>query len=413
MKKVLHINNGLTGGPGRFMYNVCLALEKDVENIIIVPRIERNSIFQNNKYKIIEICKKDFYFSRVLSKFFQYTSNVLIQKDGFWPEVFCRDKSKIILKKINGKVDIIILYWYKNFIAPNSLLNLFKKTKAKIYIYLMDEAAMTGGCHYKVNCNNFQSGCGNCSSVLNGKINKDITFFRAKENKEIFEKIGVRIICPTTTSLLDVKSSKILTNLKHELLLGYLPSNYYKQKENDKKDKKIFIGAQNLKNYRKGGKLLLGALEIVVKKLTFEERNKIVLYIVGNNIPLEFEKLGFKIQKLGFLNNEELIKTYQKCDVFISASIVDMGPMMINEAIASGTPVVSFDVGVAKDLVINYETGFIAESISEEALAKEILNFIFLDEDKIRTMNKLCLKMYKEKLSYSKYKEKLKEILEI
>lgn len=414
MKKILHLNNGLVGGPGRFMFNVCNALEKEYENIIIVPRIIAENIFKNKNYRIVEIYKKNFYFSRILSKFFQYTSKIKIQKDSMWPEVYCKDKSKKILEICNNEIDIIILYWYKNFIDTDTVLKLYKKTKAKIYIYLMDNFPMTGGCHYPVKCKRYEIGCGNCPSILYGKIKKDITHRNSIKNKKNLEEAKVTIICPTSFSLEEADKSYILKNLKKELVLGGLPDKYFLNtlESGNKKNNNInlFFGAQSLKNERKGMLYLINALKKVYQNLNETQRNNINLYIAGNEVSEDIKKIGLKIEYLGYLDNEELIKVYQKVDVFISPSIVDMGPMMVNESIASGTPVICFPIGVAKDLVINKKTGFIAKDISSDSLAEEILKFCNLEEEIIIEMKKNCKTLSNKKLRTIIFNENLKKI---
>lgn len=55
----------------------------------------------------------------------------------------------------------------------------------------------------------------------------------------------------------------------------------------------------------------------------------------------------------GFLSENELFEVYCAADVFMSTTIADSGPMMVNYSIACGTPVVSFPIGVAQDLVMH------------------------------------------------------------
>ena len=70
--------------------------------------------------------------------------------------------------------------------------------------------------------------------------------------------------------------------------------------------------------------------------------------------------------------DETLAKVYQAADIFVCPSIEDSGPMMINESIMSGTPVVSFNMGVAADLVQSDKTGYIANLADSKDLAKGI-----------------------------------------
>ena len=50
--------------------------------------------------------------------------------------------------------------------------------------------------------------------------------------------------------------------------------------------------------------------------------------------------------------------------------------MMINQSIMSGTPVVAYDIGVARDLVIDGSTGYIASRKDVESLCTALLKII-------------------------------------
>ena len=66
--------------------------------------------------------------------------------------------------------------------------------------------------------------------------------------------------------------------------------------------------------------------------------------------------------------------------------------MMINEAVMSGLPVISFDIGVAKDLIINKINGYKINKISYINLANSIKKFLNLsrqDEEKMKKNSRL------------------------
>lgn len=72
----------------------------------------------------------------------------------------------------------------------------------------------------------------------------------------------------------------------------------------------------------------------------------------------------------GFLDLQGLFKAYCASDCFLNMTIADSGPMMVNYSIALGTPVISFNIGVAQDLVIHKKTGYIAELKNSEDVAQ-------------------------------------------
>ena len=120
-----------------------------------------------------------------------------------------------------------------------------------------------------------------------------------------------------------------------------------------------------------------------------------IVITAGKKIPRSIsKKITFPQKHIGYLNGDkELAEAYQIATVFVSSSIQDSGPMMINESIMCGTPVVSFKMGVAEDLVVNGETGHIAELKSFEGLAYGISKILNLDYIDYKEMREKCRKL--------------------
>jgi glycosyltransferase involved in cell wall biosynthesis len=137
----------------------------------------------------------------------------------------------------------------------------------------------------------------------------------------------------------------------------------------------IFVGAQNIADERKGFSFLFNALHQVYAQLDASQRREIVILTAGDR---DISKaVPFSVKHLGTLKgNEQLVKAYQAADIFVCPSVEDSGPMMINESIMCGTPVVSFEMGVSLDLV-NEWTGYRARNMDSQDLAKGIEWLLF------------------------------------
>lgn len=408
---VIHINHTTFGGPGRVANTIYDALEKEgYINYFVTVR------GNNSDKRVIYLNKTHYWISRILSKIFNKLSTSPVKIE---PEVYCFPKHEEILKKVGtNKIDIIILYWYKNTVSIRDIKKLVELTSAKVFVYLMDEGPITGGCHYYGNCHNYISGCGNCPSLFFGKINKGITYLNVKKDRDVFEQINAKVIAPTTLSRIASDESYKLANLEKEKLLIPLSNNYTKVKSKkeyrrflnlDKDGLFLFFGASKMNEPRKGMKYLVESLKILYTKLHKEELEKITLLIAGNS-GYDFNTLNFKIVNLGYLDYTSLINTYHASDLFISPSIIDMGPMMVNESIKCGLPVVCFNVGVSNDIVINDKTGFRVETENIEAMADAILKFIRLSTQERDEMSINCEKLGEEILSVSSFNRKIKEI---
>lgn len=100
------------------------------------------------------------------------------------------------------------------------------------------------------------------------------------------------------------------------------------------------------------------------------------LVIVGSGAEeatlrhLASEKGNGCVHFLGFQNQSELPRTFAACDLFVLPSDNEPWGLVVNEAMASGLPViVSDDVGAAQDLVANTGAGMVYPCGDIDALA--------------------------------------------
>jgi glycosyltransferase involved in cell wall biosynthesis len=156
----------------------------------------------------------------------------------------------------------------------------------------------------------------------------------------------------------------------------------------------IFAGATSLKMECKGMSYLSEALKSL-KEQFGTERNNILIVTAGNTSGIGSLFDGnFRHKHLDSLTNDRMLAAaYQAADVFACPSIEDSGPMMINESIMCGTPVVSFEMGVAPDLVHTGKTGYIAELKNSEDLARGIKYVLDLGPDEACNMSHQCNKL--------------------
>jgi 1,4-alpha-glucan branching enzyme len=137
----------------------------------------------------------------------------------------------------------------------------------------------------------------------------------------------------------------------------------------------LFVG--NLIS-RKGLPLLVEAAKKVAK-----ERADTKFIIVGEG-PLK-ASLKSSIASAGLLGNfrflgnlseEQLPQIYNCADVFVLPSIQEGQGIVLLEAMASGVPVVAFDIGGVNEAVCNGETGLLVGLGDVEALGQAVLKFL-------------------------------------
>lgn len=110
----------------------------------------------------------------------------------------------------------------------------------------------------------------------------------------------------------------------------------------------------------------LGALAEIYARLK-ARHDEIALVVVGEG-P---ERRQFEERELtdlvltGPLYGEELWRAYASADIFAFPSLVDAGPMVILEAMASGLPLVVPHTGGAQECITSGETGFVVRDMAE------------------------------------------------
>jgi glycosyltransferase involved in cell wall biosynthesis len=285
-----------------------------------------------------------------------------------------------------------------NFLTPNDLKFIYNKTNSKILFWLMDSAAMTGGCHFTWNCKGYVEYCGNCPGIKSNK-NNDLTNKNMLQKHEVFNQIELYAIYGGEKMKQMLLESSLFKDKEIYKAPPPIDKDYYTNALREKsceelgfpKNKKlIFIAANQLSSERKGMKILLQALDGLSKQLADEDRKNIFLIIAGNNIKAIEKDIPFQYKYLGFLPHDGFAKAIRSVHLFICPSIEDYGPMVINQSFMSGTPVVAFDMGVASEIIHTGITGYRAKLGDVEDLTKGIKYLLDLNAEKWQSMSDNC-----------------------
>jgi glycosyltransferase involved in cell wall biosynthesis len=133
------------------------------------------------------------------------------------------------------------------------------------------------------------------------------------------------------------------------------------------------------------------------------------LFIVGNGREEQelkdyAAKIKCKARFIDFVSNEDIPEIMACGDVFGLTSLYEGLPTAIIEAMACGVPVVSYDVGDVKKVVIDGKTGYLAD---ENTLSDKLRELI----EKSKSFRINCMKKAKE-FSIEKIGSKLSEVYE-
>ena len=243
---------------------------------------------------------------------------------------------------------------------------------------LHDMWALTGHCAYSFDCTRWKEGCGQCMyKHTYPRIDLDLTRIEWKLKNRSFDRGNVHFVTPSQWLAECVKQRFSSFGSVTQIPNG-LDLDVYKDTDRDEARSRLGIDtpgfllmfvANNLDDQRKGGEILSNAL----RDLPRESRRNISLLVFGKtDRDLEAET-GLKVFNLGYLEGDSTKSlAYSAADCFVMPSTADNAPVVIQEALACGTPIVGFDVGGIGEMILDGETGILVRELTSEALSKGI-----------------------------------------
>lgn len=354
---------------------------------------------------VIEVGKLKYYLSKMILYGNKYVDRLLgrnSETEYYFDQLGIGFHSASELsKKIPFKPDVIIAGWVNGFVNPKALYELSCVTNAPVIWCLMDMAPLTGGCHFSWGCKNYTEKCGKCPAI---KSVKELDSSRKNwERKYSYIKRLDLVVSSATTWLhaQATNSSVFRDKMKRMIMLSvdenvFCPIERAHATKNiglPKGYKVIFFGATTLKNKRKGMEYLFQALDLLSKKIDIRKKRILILSAGAGDGAEVGARLsdGYRHVHLGYLDNDsELASAYQASNLYVCPSIEDSGPIMINESLMCGTPVVAFEMGGALDLVHSGRTGYRAKIKSGEDLASGIEYVLSLSAEEEKEMAIQC-----------------------
>lgn len=361
---VIIINRTDYGSTGEIAYSIFQYLQK-----------------QNVSASFLVLDKRKPLSTQIACSFFENQINRIVTKisgrDGFHSTFFTKRVISFIKK---AKPKIVHLHnlhgYYINF--PN-LFSFLKKENIQVVWTLHDCWAFTGKCpHFDaIGCQKWKTVCGPCpinreypKSFLFDKTAK--MFLQKKELLTSMSNVTYVLISDYMKnrffqSFLAAKPSKlILDGVDVSFYLGYQKTNIKSAFDADGKKRMLLFVAASW-NKQKG-------LETIFKLKLAIQKEKISAFIVVAGLPsshpLHDGKLCFCA---GPVEHSTLANLYYSADVYINASLQESFGMTVPEALACGTPVVSFDTGAARNIVTK-ETGVIVPVGDYDTLIKAALS---------------------------------------
>ena len=275
--------------------------------------------------------------------------------------------------------DIVNLHWVEKFFSLEALKWLVNKGKPIVWT-MHDTRPMTGGCHYTSGCESFiDNACHQCTQLIYDRYHLPGKVLQAK--LELLKDANLTIVSPSKWLAEEARKSALFRNHRVETIPNSVELHLFKpaNKQLSKRELgmnpdglAIMFGAQNSGERRKGFKELLEAVQLLSKDprmAVLIAEDKLSIVTIGQSEPA-IHDLPIRVHEFGSIDDDTLIaKIYSASDLFALPSLEDNLPNTMLEAMACGTPVVGFSVGGIPDLVENWKTGLLVNSMDHVALS--------------------------------------------
>lgn len=317
--------------------------------------------------------------------------------------------TKKFLRKLDEiNPDIIHLHnihgYYLNY---KLLFNWLHENKKPVVWTLHDCWSYTGHCAYYsfAQCDGWKFGCLSCKNKRN--YPSSILFSRAKHNyslkKKYFSKIDeLYLVTPSSWLKTEVKNS-FLGCYNCDVINNGIDLNVFYPHKHEIQKRTIILGVANVWDNRKGFKDFIE----LSKKITDDK--EIILIGLSKEQISTLPKNIIGISKTE--NQDELAKYYSMADVFFNPTYEDNFPTTNIEALACGTPVITYDTGGSPE-IIDRQTGYVVKVGQINDVIKYIEEIKQIGKN---NFSNFCVKrahdLYDNKSTFQKYINLYEKIL--
>jgi glycosyltransferase involved in cell wall biosynthesis len=286
---------------------------------------------------------------------------------------------------------------------------------------LHDMWSITGHCSFSFGCDRWRIGCGRCPDLtIFPPMKRDSSHWEWKLKAWAYQRANLTIVAPSRWLATVVRESRLFRSFAvHHIPYGidvevYQPLDPEECRAvlNIPQGKKVLLFvATHLQEWRKGGDLLFAALQQLPESLKAET----VLLMLGDGDCTIAQQAGIPVISLGYVRDDaRKAIAYSAADLFVFPTRADNLPLVLQESMACGTPMVACDVGGVSDLVRPGVTGYLAKPEDVNNLTQGIV-MLLEDEELRQSMRQQCRAIahseYRLELQAHRYIELYKTLL--
>lgn len=282
----------------------------------------------------------------------------------------------LFLRKLD-KIQPDIIHFHNlhnSYINLPLLFNYVKKRSIKIVWTLHDCWAFTGHCpHFElIGCDKWKTGCGKCRQLdIYPETMIDTTALLWKLKKKWFTGVENLTVVTPSRWLADLVKQSFLKDYPIKVINNGIDLSVFKPTDSNfrerykvSKDKFIVLGVAFGWGVRKG----LDIFVELAKRL--DGRFQIVLVGTDDKVDKQLPDNIISIHRTQ--NQKELAEIYTAADLFVNPTREDNFPTVNIEALACGTPVLTFRTGGAPEITDD-NSGCIVDCGDVDAMENEII----------------------------------------
>jgi putative colanic acid biosynthesis glycosyltransferase len=361
------VNSGSTGRIAEEIGNVLL--ENNHESYIAYGR----GIGKSNS-QLIRIGNK-------LDNYIHGAKTLLTDKHCF----YSKSVTKKLIEQIKViKPDAICLHnLHGYYIHIEVLFDFLKESQIPVLWTLFDAWAFTGHCTYfdDIDCKKWQSHCNNCPKHKNYPSSwVDNSYNNFEEKKRIFNSINRMEIVTHSFWLENLVKKSFLKDFKVHVtpsavnLQQFKPTSSKLREKYCLENKKVLLGCASIWTNRKGYHDFI--------QLSEKINDEFIIVMIGLNTK-EINGLPQKIIGLQRTESiEELAQWYCIAYAFINPTSQDNFPTTNLEALACGTPVITYNTGGSPE-AIDHKTGFVVEKGNIQGILDSLNQLETLNQEDI------------------------------
>ena len=357
-------------------------------NIARVARERGHDVRTASKYMRMSVIRKSnnphhFYIgNRVTNTIHRYFSWITDLQDcaSIFPTL------RLIYKIGRIKPDIIHLHdivgWYLNI---GVLFHYLKKKNISIVWTFHDCWAITGRCVYfdAANCSLWKTGCGNCpqKEYMPGTWFFDMSAWNYRRKKRLFTGIRNMTIVTPSIWLKELVSESFLQMYPTIVINNGIDLRLFKPTEGETYcrikalNKHIVLGVAGTWSTRKGLNDFLYMSGKVPADYTI-----VLVGLAQEELPVDTRVVAISRTH----NQVELAEIYTAATVFANPTIEDNFPTVNIEALACGTPIVTYRTGGSPESV-DETTGVVVEQNDIEGMIQAIMQIANRGKNSYRT----------------------------